>query len=758
MAPQNVATTALNTGVNTATGAATTSGGFTPSAGTGYGSASAGIRGGPMANIPSGASYQQMAAAENLAASGAGQSPLMRQPPTGGGAFPITDQFGNVTYGQNVPTNLRSDALSQPAGDPRSFSEYFKDAFTDPKNIAMGGASLLLSGATNPEEWDETAGTFPNVNKALTPEQRAAYAMKGLTDPANTTFQPPNVGFSGMPTTLFGREGGAIPFQRGGQTETITDILGEGFTDYVETLPSDRPDTMPDRLKIADNEADEKLYTDIIENEESIMDIEALNNLFNDPDMGDILRSETNRTINKSDLPSRRNADWDSLNRELIESSVTGRGSPKENILFQEGGFPLGKLEIDELGTTTPDSIGIGDISVGGEPIDSAKEISQIISKVDPEDFVSSEGELTLEEGFEAVEEDVGPFNVEGLSPEKLSELVTTLDNMQKESRGFSGTSIMGNEGMATDKKSGRLARSTFGGTKAGPFRSNRGGSVPFHEGGLSNLVEDNYFEDTYGPDWRTRDLSPEEEDRFIYDIERKQLEKELERDKFMEERGYMFDPDMPWTPETQGYVPFREMAEGGSIPFQGGGMPSLNNNEAMSHLQQKAAEGAPWAVELLGRLNQTGGQTGGQRGRPVQSQYGMAKGGPVLEGGSFVIPADVVSSFGDGSSDEGHRKLSAAFGSNFALGGGVMSGEIKGPGGGLDDLVQSSIEGVRSARVSNDEFVIPSSVVRQIGGGNTKAGSEKLYNFIKNVRLNKHGSAKQPASINNVGVKSLLS
>ena len=86
------------------------------------------------------------------------------------------------------------------------------------------------------------------------------------------------------------------------------------------------------------------------------------------------------------------------------------------------------------------------------------------------------------------------------------------------------------------------------------------------------------------------------------------------------------------------------------------------------------------------------------------------------------------------------------------------MSGEIKGPGGGLDDLVQSSIEGVRSARVSNDEFVIPSSVVRQIGGGNTKAGSEKLYNFIKNVRLNKHGSAKQPASINNVGVKSLLS
>ena len=202
--------------------------------------------------------------------------------------------------------------------------------------------------------------------------------------------------------------------------------------------------------------------------------------------------------------------------------------------------------------------------------------------------------------------------------------------------------------------------------------------------------------------------------------------------------------------------------SDGGSIPFQAGGPTQVNpqapqmNPQAMQHLQQEAAKGVPWAVELMGRIN--------QRGQPAQQtlgpqvQRGMAEGGAVLESGSFVIPADVVSSFGDGSSDEGHRKLSEAFSSKFARGGNIISGEIKGPGGGLDDLVQSSIEGVRSARVSNDEFVIPSSVVSQIGGGNTKAGSEKLYNFIKNVRLNKHGSTQQPASINNVGLNSLLS
>ncbi len=213
-------------------------------------------------------------------------------------------------------------------------------------------------------------------------------------------------------------------------------------------------------------------------------------------------------------------------------------------------------------------------------------------------------------------------------------------------------------------------------------------------------------------------------------------------------------------------FPPPRGIREGGSIPFQAGGFTTtqqtgainptapMNPQEAMQHVQQEAAKGVPWAVKLLGEINQRGQQV--QQSLNPQVQRGMAEGGPILESGSFVIPADVVSSFGDGSSDEGHRKLSQQFG-GFALGGNVLGGEIKGPGGGLDDLVQSSIEGVKSARVSNDEFVIPSNVVNRIGGGNTKAGSEKLYNFIKNVRLNKHGTSKQPASINNVGIKSLL-
>ena len=142
----------------------------------------------------------------------------------------------------------------------------------------------------------------------------------------------------------------------------------------------------------------------------------------------------------------------------------------------------------------------------------------------------------------------------------------------------------------------------------------------------------------------------------------------------------------------------------------------------------------------------------------------GFRSGGqPTLEGGSFVIPADVVSGLGDGSSDAGHDTLSKWFqtlDNNYAIGGNTnnyISGEIKAAGGGLDDLRPTSIEGAKLARLSNDEFVIPNAVVTQLGGGSNKKGSENLYNFIKNVRLNKTGTGKQPPTIRNKGLNNLL-
>lgn len=132
------------------------------------------------------------------------------------------------------------------------------------------------------------------------------------------------------------------------------------------------------------------------------------------------------------------------------------------------------------------------------------------------------------------------------------------------------------------------------------------------------------------------------------------------------------------------------------------------------------------------------------------------------MESGSFVLPADVVSNVGDGSSDAGHRRLTELFGGGddeYALGGGtgILKGPIKGPGSGLDDLIQTGIDGVRVARLSTDEFVVPKDVVRRLGEGSTKAGSEKLYDFMKDVRLKKHGTSEQPKEIHMSGLRKMV-
>ena len=126
------------------------------------------------------------------------------------------------------------------------------------------------------------------------------------------------------------------------------------------------------------------------------------------------------------------------------------------------------------------------------------------------------------------------------------------------------------------------------------------------------------------------------------------------------------------------------------------------------------------------------------------------------LTSGSFVLPADVVSNVGDGSSSYGHNRLSKMFNvDDYARGG--LSGRIKGPGGGLDDLIQTSIDGVRAARLSNDEFVIPSRQVKDLGGGSQKKGAEKLYSFMKDVRLKKHGTPKQPKELRMSGLRNIV-
>ena len=137
------------------------------------------------------------------------------------------------------------------------------------------------------------------------------------------------------------------------------------------------------------------------------------------------------------------------------------------------------------------------------------------------------------------------------------------------------------------------------------------------------------------------------------------------------------------------------------------------------------------------------------------QGAFKMAEGGEVksdktLQENAFVIPADVVGHIGDGSSDAGAQRLQQFLGMNPQQyqAGGIMAGELQGPGGGMDDLIQTSIEGKRAAAVSPQEFVVPRDIVAELGQGSYDKGSNKLYALMRNVRKTKTGTTKQPAEL----------
>ena len=84
-----------------------------------------------------------------------------------------------------------------------------------------------------------------------------------------------------------------------------------------------------------------------------------------------------------------------------------------------------------------------------------------------------------------------------------------------------------------------------------------------------------------------------------------------------------------------------------------------------------------------------------------------------------------------------------------FAQGGAVVErqggGKIAvGPGGGLDDLIPTSINGKRAAALSDGEFVIPADVVSMMGDGSSNAGARRLYDLVRQIRQSKTGTSRQ--------------
>lgn len=114
-----------------------------------------------------------------------------------------------------------------------------------------------------------------------------------------------------------------------------------------------------------------------------------------------------------------------------------------------------------------------------------------------------------------------------------------------------------------------------------------------------------------------------------------------------------------------------------------------------------------------------------------------LRKGGLAADG--FVVPADVVSHFGNGSSEAGLEFLAQELGAK----------PIKGEGDGMSDSIPTTIDGRQPARVANDEAFIPPEVVKRLGGGDTDRGAKKLYAMMDRIRKARTGTTEQGKEIN---------
>lgn len=128
-----------------------------------------------------------------------------------------------------------------------------------------------------------------------------------------------------------------------------------------------------------------------------------------------------------------------------------------------------------------------------------------------------------------------------------------------------------------------------------------------------------------------------------------------------------------------------------------------------------------------IGRLDNMASQQAN-----TNAQMGMYAEGGALESGGFVVPADVVSHLGNGSSDAGLKALMNAYGAR----------PLKGDGDGMSDDIPTTIDGAEPARVAHEEAYIPREVVEQYGG------PQAFYSMMNNIRKARTGSTKQGRQI----------
>ena len=191
-------------------------------------------------------------------------------------------------------------------------------------------------------------------------------------------------------------------------------------------------------------------------------------------------------------------------------------------------------------------------------------------------------------------------------------------------------------------------------------------------------------------------------------------------------ERGGDSGPEAVWVPAPKQTTPTTTDAEIKNY------VQSILGDQSLSQTQRAAAINAK-AKEYGVNRSRLATSTG-YSAKEIEDYLGKAyAAGGGLRSGGFVVPADVVSALGNGSTDAGLEVLIKKFNAK----------PIDGPGDGMSDSIPTTIEGRQKALVARGEAYISPEDVARFGG------SKKFYAMLDKIRHNAHGKRTQQRKVN---------
>lgn len=153
----------------------------------------------------------------------------------------------------------------------------------------------------------------------------------------------------------------------------------------------------------------------------------------------------------------------------------------------------------------------------------------------------------------------------------------------------------------------------------------------------------------------------------------------------------------------------------------QNPGNPGINSLDAPQPTNMWMSPMAPRKTAVLGLPSMASGGV-----VPSNNKDQMVREAAMAVGGKHPNPRAAIRNFESVMGPDATNDLIRAYGTG---------GQIRGAGGGVDDLVPGSIDGREDVRLASGEYVIPARVVSALGDGDTERGSQILDEFVARVR-----------------------